>query len=274
LVGSGDPLLVRAMVQVGPRLLAEIAWSVVSGGRRSVARDAQRVVALMDPPPKVSGLDHVPRREPFVLIANHFQAPGLWIGWVAATITASVAAVRDRNVSELHWVVTSEWLQLDPAERRVRDPITPLIFPRAARAWGLVSTPADPSEVAGRARALRKVLACLGRGHSTRSLDGDPVAIFPEGTATVGLCEARPGSGAFLHMVSSMGVPLLPVGVHEENGSLVVSFGEPFSLEAFPGDKQRDLDGWARKRVMAAIGRLLPRDLWGVYAEAIAQERV
>lgn len=211
----------------------------------------------------------VPSRGPFLLVANHFQAQRLWVGWVAAAISAAVAAVREPGRRDLHWVVLSEWRWFQVGELWVPNPLSSLVFPRACAVWGLISMPSRPSDVYGRARALRQVLDCLGR----RRVEGAPsqiVGLFPEGTASAALKEAKPGVGAFLQRVSSQGIPLLPVGAYQDGGVLVVRFGQPFSLEAAP---VADLDGWARREVMVAIGRLLPRELWGAYAEAIEEDR-
>lgn len=267
--GRGGRLL-KGLRSVEPRFLAGVAWSLIIGSRRSLARDCRRVIGLMASDVRIEGLPLVPRREPFLLVANHFQSADLWIGWVAAAITAAVAGAREPERSELHWVIISEWRWFELGGVWVPNPVSAWLFPRACRVWGLIPMPARPSDVAGRARALRRVLAHLGLRTGEEAAVPEPVAIFPEGRATVALGEAKPGVGAFLHRVNSRGVPLLPAGVYQEGGALVVRFGRPFTLGGAPAD-ERDLDGWARQQVMVAIGRLLPRRLWGAYADAIAR---
>ncbi len=216
----------------------------------------------------MEGLAFVPPREPFLLVANHFQAPHLWVGWVAAAITAAVASAREPGGRNLHWVILSEWRWFAVGNLWVPNPLSSLIFPRAARCWELILMPSRPSDVAGRAEALRQALAYLGHGRAAQPLSPEPVGLFPEGRASVALEEARPGTGRFLYRASSLGVPLLPVGVHLEGDVLVVRFGRLFSLS---GPAPADLDGWAREQVMASVGRLLPREMWGVYADAIQE---
>ncbi len=258
--------LLRALRPLPPGLLGELAWAFLGSKPRSLAEDAQRVLDRLYPPPRVEGLHFVPARDPFLLVANHFQSEDLWIGWVAAAITAAIASVRVPYSRNLHWVVLSEWRWLEIGGRWIPNPISSLLFPRAADSWGLISMPSRPSDVGGRAAALRKVLAYLGRGRAAAPLNPEPVGIFPEGRASAALEEARPGTGAFLHRVSSLGVALLPVGVHQEGDLMVVRFGEPFGLgEPPPGE----LDDWARGQVMSAIGRLLPREMWGAYSHLI-----
>lgn len=264
---SGDRNLVQTLAGLGPGMLAGMLWSVLTGQPRSVADDAARAIPRLGVPLEVTGTDSVPLKGPYVLVANHFQAPGVWIGVVAAALSWAVA--ERRSVDDLHWLAISEWRWFEVAGRWVPNPLTSLVFPRACRVWGLVPTPARPSDVAGRAGALRKILALLGRGNDAPArLAG--VGVFPEGTATVALAQARPGVGAFLAKVSARGVPLVPVGVYYEEGKLILRFGEQFDLK--PQPSAADLDDWARERVMVAIGSLLPRRFWGVYAEAIGRE--
>lgn len=260
--------ILGGLCRLGPGFLFQGLWAFLRGGRRSLAEDARRVVALMEPPPRIDGLDRVPRSEPFVLVANHFQTPDLWIGWVAAAIAHAVALARDPDRWELHWLAISEWRWFEVAGHWIPNPITSVLFPRAAAVWGLVSLPARPSDVAGRARALRRVLAYLRRPTRHGNPNPEPVGIFPEGRATYALEEALPGSGAFLHRISSLGVPLLPLGAFLEGDVLTLRFGEPFQLEGGPAGGET-LDDWARRRVMVAIGRLLPERLWGIYREDI-----
>ncbi len=259
----GDPTLLRALSRLGPGLLAEAVWSVLLARPRSVAEDAVRAVARLDRPWRVEGSHHVPPADPFALVANHYQTPDLWVGWVAAAITAAVAGEREAGARDLHWMVLSEW-GLEIRGHWVPHPITSLLFPRAARVWGLIPTPSRPSDVAGRARGLRKVLAYLGRRPSQERRP-EPVALFPEGQASVALREAMPGTGAFLHRITGLGVPMLPVGVHQDANTLVVRFGSPFLLGGPPPGPRESLDSWARTRLMVAIGQLLPREMWGAY---------
>ncbi len=269
---SGDANFLRGAPGFFPRLLPEAVWAVLRGRRRSLAADCRRLAALLDPPPRVEGLEKVPPRGPFLLVANHFQARGIWIGWLVAALTDAVARARAPGQQEIHWLVLSEWRWFQLGRRWVPNPFTALVFARAARVWGLVPTPSNPADVAGRAAALREVLGYLGRRGRGDEGPGEPVGIFPEGTATVALGPALPGTGAFLQRLSSRGVPLLPVGIFQEEGVLVLRFGAPFFVGDPPPGLAEDVDDWARRRVMVAIGRLLPRDLWGHYAEALAVE--
>jgi hypothetical protein len=86
-----------------------------------------------------------------------------------------------------------------------------------------------------------------------------------------------PGVGSFLLSLSNRGIPILPVGIFEEEGGLIASFGPPFSIQIARSVEKGERERLASQQVMVAIGRLLPPQLWGVYAPAIeerlAQER-
>ncbi|MHB1415606.1 MAG: hypothetical protein ACYC1C_10160 [Chloroflexota bacterium] len=266
-----DPTFLGALGRLGLGFILFAIWALIRGRRRSLADDAQRALARLGRPLRVEGAEHVPAAAPFILVGNHFQAPGLWVGWVALAISDAVAGVREAGGRDLHWLATSEWRWFEVAGRWVPNPLTSLLFPRAYAVWGLVPTPANPADVPGRARALRQMIAYLGKPSAAAPRPSEPIALFPEGEATTGLQEARPGTGAFLERISSRGMALLPVGVYLEGETLVIRFGQPFALAA-PADIDRDSrDDWARERVMVNIGRLLPCRLWGFYAEAIAK---
>lgn len=258
--------LARAISPLPPSVWWELGQSILICTPRSVADDCERLVGYLQPAPRVEGAGMIPPREPFLLVANHLQASNLWIGWVAATITAAVARARGRDTRNLHWVVLSEWRWFELGRLWVPNPVSSLIFPRAARCWGLIPMPSRPTDVAGRAAAVRRMLAFLGQGHLPHSATGEPVAMFPEGRASFALLEALPGTGSLLHMVSRLGIPLLPAGGFPSEGRLVIRFGPPFRLESPPTG---DIDGWARRRVMAAIARLLPPTMWGAYTSMV-----
>jgi len=252
-------------------LLLGIVHSFLIGRRRSLAADAAEIVGLMDPPPRIENPGMIPREDAFLLIANHFESPEWWVGWVAAAITDAVGRARTGEGRELHWTMISEWRWFEVGGLWVANPLTSLLFPRACKVWGLIAMPARPSDVAGRARALMRVLERLGLRGGPRLATPEPVGLFPEGRASFTLEEAKPGTGTFLHLVSHRGVPILPAGVRQDNGALVVAFGRPFRLGDPPVGWPGDLDSWARAEAMASIARLLPRWMWGAYAWRVEQ---
>src|SRR5947209_8732914 len=60
-------------------------------GRRSMLVDCAYLVSRLEPAPVIEGADLVPASGPLVIAANHYQRPGLWIGWAGAVVTLAVA---------------------------------------------------------------------------------------------------------------------------------------------------------------------------------------
>jgi len=227
---------------------------------RSVRDDAELAVRMLPRPPLADGLDHIPAEGSFVLIANHYQRRGLWIGWAAALLCHSLLTVR--SDLSCHFVIT---------DRIVRDgttvPGTPWLFGRVANIWDFV--PVTPPEALDARpdewrRALRRCLRKLRREDGGAAC----LAIFPEGVRgrTRGLRELARGNGRSLLALAATGVPLLPAAVWEErDGALHARFG-PLWWPAVPAGLPRALDRWAADSAMTRIAALLPEALRGYYS--------
>lgn len=233
---------------------------VIRGRPRRLAPDCAAMVARMTPAPAVSGHEHIPRAGPFALVANHYEGPGLWIGWAAALLTDAVARVRPAAVP-VHWLVIGA---MD--RRRVRGvkrlvPGTAWFFGRVAHTWGMVAVPRADAPAAARAAALRRLVRLASPPPAGA---GEPVGLFPEGEGDGfdGLRPALPGTGALLVLLCRRGLPVLPAGVWAADGRLHAAFGPPF--HAAGGDAA------VRAEVMARIGALLPARLRG---EAVGSRR-
>lgn len=235
------------------------------GRPRSFARDAVRVLAVNPFPRRVEGLERVPAEGAFVLTMNHYSRRGLRPYHCAMVVSAALLE-RRRGQPEVRWAFTSEL-----RGQRLGPLPLPLwlirwTFRRVARVYGLVVLPRPEEMVMGRAAALRRLLRELGQA---------PVGLTPEGERGTGrLVEPPPGSGLFLALLSQQGYPVLPVGVWEEGETLVVRFGCPYSVALERGLSREEQDRLAREQVMVAIGRLMPRELWGAYAAAVERSLV
>ncbi|HXG35613.1 MAG TPA: hypothetical protein VNL15_01445, partial [Dehalococcoidia bacterium] len=99
----------------------------------------------------------------------------------------------------------------------------------------------------------------------------EPIALFPEAIGHGKLIRPPAAVGAFLLLLSEHGLPMLPVGIYEDDGVLSARFGEPFFVDVRGIGKEKRAEA-ARDQVMVAIGRLLPPHLWGAYSAEVAQE--
>lgn len=159
----------------------------------------------------LSGVSNVPKHGPAVLISNHLQGPGLWIGWAAGVITDAV--VRWRGGGTVHWTVSTGYDRDTVGGAKKLLPLTNWAFPRVAHAWGMVVV--EPEKAGA---ALRKLVPILE--------DGDVVGIFPEG-AVQGLSGLHPVPRGTLRAIDFLGrrAPIVPVAASVIDGRLHAAFG-------------------------------------------------
>ena len=92
---------------------AEVLGSFALGRRRDMARDCQRLLAGLPVQPRAEGQEHLPMEGSCIIVANHYERPGLWVGWgaffapkgtppdtVARLETAIAAVTRESQVVE------------------------------------------------------------------------------------------------------------------------------------------------------------------------------
>jgi 1-acyl-sn-glycerol-3-phosphate acyltransferase len=250
-------------------VILRFIWAMLRGQTRDLAADVEATLMAARPKPQALNDQHIPAEGALVLVGNHYERPGLKVFWGGMLVSRAVAQRRISRES-LRWLMTSEWQNFRLGPLPVPVWVFRWLFRRIARVYGLVIIPRPTERAVGRAAALRTILNVLRDGE-------EAIGLFPEGMGTGHLIEPMPGVGSFLLSLSNRGIPLLPVGIFEEGGRLIASFGPPFSIQVPRGVEKGERERLASQQVMVAIGRLLPRELWGAYAsvieEALAQER-
>jgi hypothetical protein len=248
-----------------PKLpLIPFAFDLLFGRRRSFAHDSGLVMKNSPYPRRFEGFERLPRESSFLLVMNHFNRAGLHVYHCVMAVSEEVARQRPGR-TELRWLLTSEWYGSHIGPVPIPVSVTRWVFGRIARVYSLVVLPRRPELVTARASSLRRVLSALAEG---------PVGITPEAGGPGALIEPPPGNGLFLATLSRRGYPLYPLAVFEEGSTLVMRLGKPFPLFLPRGMPRDEADRLAREQTMTAVGRLLPREYWGVYAEAIERSLV
>lgn len=245
--------------------MLEAAYFIVRGRPRSLSTDAMRVLKHMPAPPLLRGLDNVPEAGPLVVVANHYERPGLWMAWPAVYLST---AMRQRTGQETHWIAIQEWETLSFGRIRIPTRVIRTVFERAFRTYGILAMPPPAAPAAARASAMREAVQLVKAG--------SVIGLMPEGTVgpTPELLDAREGAGSFLLLLAHAGARIQPVGLYEEAGRLVAQFGAAVDLVGPSEVPKNRRDTWARGRVMCAIREQLPEPLWGVYrhSECSSQE--
>ena len=214
--GAGDAL------PFVPRLplanLLGLSRAIVRGERRSLRADSTAMVRHLRGAWQAEGLEHLPPSGPVCLVVNHWQRPGLWIGWGGALLGFLVGQRRPALDPPVHWLVLAElrpWLL--GAEWHL--PFADLVLRRVAHAWQMAPLSVEPGATASRAHALRHLLRLCAQGRVA--------GFFPEGhRGTAGPPgSALPGAGRFLATLARRGVAVVPAALWEEDGLLRVRIG-------------------------------------------------
>ena len=147
----------RESYRFRPPLILKFALAVLLGQRRDMSADADATLSGAQPTPRTMDDRHVPTQGPFVLIANHYERPGLKVFW--GGMLASAAVGRRRGESKgLHWLMTSEWYDFRISFLPVPVWLIRWLFRRLADVYGLIIVPRATAKLVGRAAAMRSIL--------------------------------------------------------------------------------------------------------------------
>jgi len=241
-----------------------VVWGLVASGLlgrpRSFRLDGQACVRRIQPPLRILGGENIPSGGPCLIIFNHYYRPGFNAWWMAFAIAATVPA-------DIHFVMTSEltfpgkwYAPLGMAGSR-------WLLKRISRTYGFTAMPPmppRPQDVKARATSVRATLA-YAQSHPQAIL-----ALAPEGGDQPGgiLAWPPPGTGRFIALLTSAGVPITPVGVYEEAGGLCLNFGSAHRLAAPTGLSADEKDHYVAGMIMRDLAQQVPRRLRGEFDRA------
>ncbi len=250
-------------------LIAPHIPSFLLGRRRSLAADVARAFKAIGTAPRVLEAEHIPLREPFVMVMNHYYRRDVPAWWSAMAVIHAVAERRAGLApNELRWLIASQWTYDHPMQKTIMTPLVRFMLARVAQAYDFITiTPVVLGATAAseRAYSIRRVIESAERAKHA----GYPIGLAPEGgdSADGSLRPPPTGTGRFMLLLASTGLPFLPVGVFMEDHVLVTRFGAPFPLSKPASLKKSEADRWASNDVMCQIAHLLPRALHGAYRD-------
>ena len=251
--------LYRFRVQV----IVKFIISMLMGHRRDLASDIAETLLTVRPQPRIVDDHHIPYEGPFAFITNHYERPGLKVFW-GGMLTSKAVFQRRGPHRGLRWLMTSEWYSFRLGFIPIPTWFLRWLFRRVARVYDLVVVPRASERLIGRAAAMRSILQVVGQERGA-------IALFPEGVGKGNLTEPQSGTGTLLLLLSQRGIPILPAGLYEQDNILTAKFGPPFHIQTSQSVDRNERDLMAKKQIMIAIGRLLPRSLWGDYTLDIEQ---
>jgi len=228
---------------------------MLRGRPRNLGADFKWLIPHLPSLPSVKGAEHLARDRRQVIVGNHYQRPGLWMGWSAMLLGRAVFEHTGANV---HWVAITQWRDYRLGILPVPPLVTQAIFARFYETFGFLGMAPEYASVGERAASVRHLLEV--------SRSGEVVGIFPEGDVgpTPALIQAVPGTGALLLRLAGR-ADIVPAAVYDGESSVEIRFGAAVDLEAVRHLPQESRDDEARGLVMKAVAALLPTRLKGVY---------
>ncbi len=202
--------------------LAEVAGSVLALRPRSFAAESLRATATLKPPALYECTEHIPPSGPFLVVHNHYNAPGYSAWWNVLAISAAIGRHRAPEADrELHWIMTAAIRGTDDRwQSRLVEATTQWMFGRVAGVYGFINMPPMPPRPGEEAEHARSVLQAVRLARQLAK-SGGILSLTPEGQDHPGgFGPLPPGAGEFIALLVEAGLPILPSGVSQAGTQL------------------------------------------------------
>lgn len=193
------------------RIIPGLCLDVFLGRRRDFLVDCRAMEAKLGEHGRVEGAENIPQTGALLIVANHLQGPGLWIGWPVALATAAIERARG---DFSHWLVSIDYDRSKVGGAKRLIPLVEWSFARVAHAWSMI--PVDPKHPGS---AVRRIL--------THVREGEVCGLFPEGSVqglTDGLQPPQDAAMRLMDRAAAAGAILVPVGLAVSSGVLTCRF--------------------------------------------------
>jgi hypothetical protein len=236
---------------------AQVFFAIFLQRRISFRCHALRLLAGLEPPPKILGFQNIPQNGPCVITVNHYSRPGFSAMWLGIGISALVPW-------EVCWCMTSAWTYAGMPLQRIRSFISRTFLTAIAGVYDFISMPPisnEPHQLQEGTRAIRAIF------NYARNNPQGILAFAPEGRDIPGgiLGMPPPGTGKLALTLARRGFMFCPVGGYEENGVFTLAFGKSYELSLLTSQPNDMIDRKASRQMMTAIAACLPRELRGEF---------
>jgi len=237
--------------RIQPAVWGAVLWAALLGRKRSPREDGLAVRSGLRPAVSVAGRENLPASGPYVVVANHLNGPGVWVGVAAALIAAGIG---DRSPDAvIRGVGVAAYRDFKIGFLPVPDGVTDFLFGRFYEVYGIIRMPRVTEGASARSGAVRAILSALRQGHI--------VLLFPEGrnVDNFRMRLFQPGVGDLIRLAGKAGAPAIPVAVAPVDGTFSVTFLPAMVVEPLA----------SRERIEAEMGKIiaaaLPVELRGAY---------
>jgi hypothetical protein len=246
-------------------MLGKAFWAFLRRRKRNTWADATAAIESLEKQPVIHGIEHVPLSGPVAFLPNHYERKdAVWVGWGAMALTTAVARHRKpADLGRMHWVMTDTWADCYVGPFHVDPRYLGWVLKGFGDIYGIIRMPAHdlPNHDQQRGRSASALLEIFDA-----LKNGDCVALHPEAGGFETLIQPPRGAGRVVACLDRRKVPLIPVGVYEEDDHLVINIGAPFAPGAFDGLNDRQ----SADTTMLTIAGLVPEHTRGVYADRYA----